>query len=88
MLEAKVKQASRRGNYPIKWGHVEKYSTVDHMPNLKRIIFKKYSLVTLKSINKPTIAFDVYGSVPHNTSRIEITNKMRPCSKIYYSNVS
>ena len=32
--------------------------------------------------------FDVRGSVHHNTNRIEITNKMRPCSRIYYSNVS
>jgi len=26
---------------------------------------------------------DVHGSVHHNTNRIEITKKMRPCSKIY-----
>jgi len=26
--------------------------------------------------------------VHHNKNRIEITNKMRPCSRIYYSNVS
>ena len=31
---------------------------------------------------------DVHGSVHHNTNSIEITNKMRPCSRIYYSNVS
>jgi hypothetical protein len=31
---------------------------------------------------------DVYGSVHPNTNRIKITNKMRPCSRIYYSNVS
>ena len=30
----------------------------------------------------------VHGSVHHNINRIEITNKMRPCSKSYYSNVS
>jgi hypothetical protein len=32
--------------------------------------------------------FDVHGSVHYNINRIEITNKMRPCSRIYYSNVS
>jgi len=31
---------------------------------------------------------DVHGSVHHNINRIEITNKMRQCSRIYYSNVS
>jgi len=34
------------------------------------------------------LRLDVYGSVHRNINRIEITNKMRPCSKIYYSNVS
>ena len=32
--------------------------------------------------------FDVHGSMHHNINLIEITNKMRPCSRIYYSNVS
>jgi len=31
--------------------------------------------------------FDVHGSVHRNTKLIEGTNKMRPCSRIYYSNV-
>jgi hypothetical protein len=31
---------------------------------------------------------DVHGSVHHNINRIEITNQMQPCSRIYYSNVS
>jgi len=31
---------------------------------------------------------DVHGSVYHNTNFTEITNKMRPCSRIYYSSVS
>jgi len=26
--------------------------------------------------------------VHHNTNRIEITNQMQPCSRIYFSNVS
>jgi len=34
------------------------------------------------------IKFGVHGSVHHNINCIEITNKMRPCSRIYYSNVS
>jgi len=32
--------------------------------------------------------FDIYGSVHRNINLIERTNKMRPCSRIYYSNVS
>jgi len=31
---------------------------------------------------------DVHGSVLHNINLIEVTSKMRPCSRIYYSNVS
>jgi len=31
---------------------------------------------------------DVHGSVHHNIHRTEITNKTRPCSRIYYSDVS
>jgi len=31
---------------------------------------------------------DVHVSMHHNTHRIEITNKMWPCSRIYYSSVS
>ena len=30
---------------------------------------------------------DVRGSVHHNINLIERTNKMQPCSRIYYSNV-
>ena len=33
-------------------------------------------------------AFDVHGSVHRNINLIERTNKMQPCSRIYYSNVS
>jgi hypothetical protein len=57
MFGANVKQASYRGSYPIKLRHmVEKNSTVDHLLHLKRITLKRYSLVTLKPINKTTIA--------------------------------
>jgi len=31
--------------------------------------------------------FDVHGSVHHSTNHLEITNKMRPYVRIYYSNV-
>jgi len=31
---------------------------------------------------------DVHRSVHRNINLIEITNKMRPCSKVYYSSVS
>jgi len=31
---------------------------------------------------------DVHGSVHRNINLIERTNKMQPCSRIYYSNVS
>jgi hypothetical protein len=31
---------------------------------------------------------DIHGSLHHNINLIEITNKIRPCSRIYYSNVS
>jgi len=32
--------------------------------------------------------FDVHGSVHRNINLIERTNKMQPCSRMYYSNVS
>jgi len=32
--------------------------------------------------------FDVHGSVHHSTNRLEITNKMGPCIRIYYFKVS
>jgi len=35
-----------------------------------------------------TEELDVHRSVHQNINLIEITNKMRPCSRIYYSNVS
>ena len=31
---------------------------------------------------------DVHGSMHHNINLIEITNKMQPCSRIYYFSVS
>jgi hypothetical protein len=32
--------------------------------------------------------YDVHGSVNRNINLIETNNKMRPCSRIYYSNIS
>ena len=32
--------------------------------------------------------YDVYGSVHRNINLIERTNKMQPCDRIYYYNVS
>jgi len=34
------------------------------------------------------IKLDVHGSVHRNINLIERTNKMQPCSRIYYSHVS
>jgi hypothetical protein len=46
------------------------------MPGFKEnFCYKKYS-------------FDVHESVHHNINPTEITNKMRPCRRIYYSSVS
>jgi len=45
----------------------------------KNLEFKTYRTI---------ICLDVHGSVHHNTNRIETTNKMRSCSRIYYSDVS
>jgi hypothetical protein len=37
---------------------------------------------------KCIVSFDVHGTVHRNINLIERTNKMQPCSRIYYSNVS
>jgi len=42
----------------------------------------------LTAIKEGMYKRDVHRSVHHNINLIEITNKMRPCSRIYYSNVS
>ena len=46
-----------------------------------------YSYLSRETSYPEFVVFDVHGSVHHNTNRIEITNKMRPCSRIYYSSV-
>ena len=47
-----------------------------------------YRNASLSETQSAFLVFDVHGSVHRNTNRIEITNKMRPCSIIYYFNVS
>jgi hypothetical protein len=42
-----------------------------------------WSLFTIRYKN-----YDVHGSVHRNINLIERTNKMQPCSRIYYSVVS
>ena len=48
-----------------------------------------YILVRKKRLNESHhYKLYVHGSVHRNINLIERTNKMQPCSKIYYSNVS
>jgi hypothetical protein len=42
--------------------------------------------ILVKYITVDTL--DVHGSVHRNINIIERTNKMQPCTRIYYSNVS
>ena len=60
--------------------------------NLRRcILTKTQKLIVGLKINQTRLTvtgFDVHGSVHHNINRIEITNKMRQCNRIYYFNVS
>jgi hypothetical protein len=75
---------------------VQKHVTVNYC--CTTIIYGKFmTLATIKRTMycgivpdaelKEKNILDVHGSV-HNINRIEITNKMQPCSRIYYSNVS
>jgi hypothetical protein len=47
-----------------------------------------YSINILHAMFLAVFKLDVHGSIHHNINRTEITNKMRLCSRIYYSNVS
>jgi hypothetical protein len=47
-----------------------------------------YSYLSRETSCPEFVLFDDHGSVHHNTNRIEITNKLRPGSGIYYSSVS
>jgi hypothetical protein len=52
-----------------------------------RFLFTGFHKIAKKRLL--ALSFDVYGSVRHrNINLIERTNKMRPCSRIYYSNAS
>ena len=43
-------------------------------------------VITLwNNANNTKSELDVHGSVRHNTNHIEITDKMQPCTRIYYS---
>jgi hypothetical protein len=57
--------------------HLAQYILSSLLP--KNLEFKMYRTI---------ICLDVHGSVHHNTNRIETTNKMQSCSRIYYSIVS
>jgi len=46
-----------------------------------------YREQVLRTAYKAAKELDVYGSVHHNTSLIEMTNKMQLCRTIYYSTV-
>jgi hypothetical protein len=48
---------------------------------------KKGYCWTTKIYTTTESSLDVHGSVHHSTNHIEITNKMQPCNRIYYSNV-
>jgi hypothetical protein len=50
------------------------------------ILTKTQKLIVGLKINQTRLTvtgFDVHGSVHHNLNRVEITNKMRQCSRIY-----
>ena len=62
---------------------------IEHSPLCEAYFLKDTKCFgsSLCSKNKLTKLY-VHGSVLyHNTNRIQIANKMRPCSRIYYSNV-
>ena len=47
-----------------------------------------YKIIFLLKHSNSRCKHDVHGSVHRNKNLIERTNKMQPCSRIYYSNVS
>jgi hypothetical protein len=66
-----------------------------HRPNTPSVkldylekVFKNWTSSALAFFCSTDWSFDVHGSVHRNVNLIERTNKMQPCSKIYYSNVS
>ena len=56
--------------------HILTHRMTEFINDLKPLIKAKHQI------------FDVHGSMHRNTNLTEITNKMRPCGRIYYSNVS
>jgi len=45
-------------------------------------------IITFIEIGYLIVYLDVYGSVHRNIKLIERTNKIQPCSRIYYSDIS
>jgi hypothetical protein len=54
----------------------------------RSMVFIAVRLFNLRNILLHNWVVDIHGSMHHNINLIEITNKMRPCSRIYYSNVT
>jgi len=71
--------------------HAVEYLLLSTKHNLFNFfLFIKYSYCTntMRYNLIVNFQFGVHGSVHHNINLIEITNKMRLCIGIYYSNVS
>ena len=49
---------------------------------------KRMDMVSTSGVLLLRKELDVHVSVHHNINLIQITNKMRPCNRIYYSSVS
>jgi hypothetical protein len=62
--------------------------TISHSTALLKVLRGIWYEFIMQKLDTYRNAFDVYESVHHNTNHIEITNKMRPCIRIYYSSVS
>ena len=75
-----VSLAGRSTTYADSCVGVREYPHIVTVPSRSFLLFLGFKL--------PWLPLDIHGSVHYNTNRIEITNKMRPCSRIYYSNVS
>jgi len=53
-----------------------------------RVLPKRVCMRILLKVFPSIYKFDVHGSMHRNIKLMERTNKMQPCSRIYYSNVS
>jgi len=66
------------------WGECHRVSCNNYVPIL-RMSGAFSPFITIHGTQWDEFTIDVHGSVHHSTYRIEITNKMQPCSGIYYS---